>query len=167
MSKKLAISVDGKPEDKSTGTQRGVRGMCLGFSPTQNQTDCHIWWIGDTCFALTVAETWRPFRSASALRPTASFTPDPYIVTEHTGCLLSQFEERNTTANNNQTMTSPYEEDIIQSDLISDLVANAFNDANEESSEEEATEGLEDSNEEADSSDIVPQIIVDELDSNT
>jgi hypothetical protein len=35
---------------------------------------------------------------------------------EHNGDLLSQFEERNATANNDQTViTSPFEEDIIHS----------------------------------------------------
>jgi hypothetical protein len=41
------------------------------------------------------------------------------------------------------------------------------NDLNKDSSEEEATEGLKESNHEAVSSDIVPQIVDDELDSNT
>ena len=42
---------------------------------------------------------------------------------EHTGDLLSQFEEGNATANTDQTATtSPFEEDIIHSDLISDPV---------------------------------------------
>ncbi len=73
---------------------------------------------------------------------------------------MSQFEEGNATANNNQTaITSPFEEDIIHSDLISDHI--------EDSSEEEVTEGLEKNNEEAGSSDIVPQIVDDGLDSNT
>ncbi len=40
-----------------------------------------------------MAETWKPFHDALALRPTASFIPDPYTVLEHTGDLLSQFEE--------------------------------------------------------------------------
>ena len=36
---------------------------------------------------------------------------------------MSQFEEGNATASNDQTATtSPFEEDIIHSDLISDLV---------------------------------------------
>ncbi len=73
---------------------------------------------------------------------------------------MTFFEEENATANNNQTATSsPFEEDIIQSDLILDPV--------EDSSEEEATEGLKESNEEAVSSDIVPQIVDDGLDFNT
>jgi hypothetical protein len=42
-----------------------------------------------------VAETWRPFHDALALRPTASFIPVSYTVLEHTGDLLSQFEEGN------------------------------------------------------------------------
>jgi hypothetical protein len=49
-----------------------------------------------------MAETWRPFHDALALRPTASFIPDSSTVMEHTGKLLSQFEEGNTTANNYQ-----------------------------------------------------------------
>ncbi len=73
---------------------------------------------------------------------------------------MSQFEEGNATANGNQTeTTSPFEEDIIHSDLISD--------PGEDSSEEDATEDLEDSKEEAGSSDAVPQIVDDGLDSNT
>jgi hypothetical protein len=68
-----------------------------------------------------VAGTWRPSHDALALRPTASFIPESYTVLEHTGDLLSQFEERNAAANNNQTATtSPFEEDIIHSDFISD-----------------------------------------------
>jgi hypothetical protein len=108
-----------------------------------------------------VAETWRPFHDALSLRPTASFIPDSYAVLENTGDLLSQFEEGNAIANNdNQTATtSPFDEDIIHSDLISDPV--------EASSEEEVTEGSEENNEEAGSSDIVPQIVDDGLDSNT
>ncbi len=79
---------------------------------------------------------------------------------EQTGDLLFQFEEGNATAHNNQTATtSPFEEDIIHSDLISDPV--------EDSSEEEVTESSEENNEEADSSDIAPQIVDDGLDSNT
>jgi hypothetical protein len=35
IAKKWAISVDGKPEDISKGTQRGIRGFHLGFSSTQ------------------------------------------------------------------------------------------------------------------------------------
>ncbi len=51
---------------------------------------------------------------------------------EHTGDLLSQFKEWNATAHNNQTATtSPFEEVIIHSDLISDPV--------EDSIEEEVT----------------------------
>ncbi len=79
---------------------------------------------------------------------------------EHTGDLLSQFEEGNATATNDQTATtSPLEEDIIHSDLISDPV--------EDSSEEEMAEEPEDNNEEADISDTVPQVVDDGLDTNT
>jgi hypothetical protein len=92
--------------------------------------------ICDETFASTVAETWKPFHDALALRPTASFIPDSYTVMEHTGDLLSQFEEGNATANNDQTATtSPFEEDIIHSDLISDPV--------EDSSEEDTAEDPE------------------------
>ncbi len=35
--KKWTIAVDGKPEDNSKGTQRGIRGIHLGFSPTQKE----------------------------------------------------------------------------------------------------------------------------------
>ncbi len=42
---------------------------------------------------------------------------------EHTGDLLSQFEEGNATANNDQTeTTSAVEEDVIHLDLISNPV---------------------------------------------
>ena len=72
----------------------------------------------------------------------------------------SKYISTNATASGNQTeTTSPFEEDIIHSDLISDPV--------EESSEEEATEGTEESHEPAGSSDTVPQIVDDGLDSNT
>ncbi len=74
---------------------------------------------------------------------------------------MSQFEEGNATASNDQTATtSPFEEDTIHSDFISGPV--------KASSEEKVTEASEDSNaEEAGSSDIVPQIVDDGLDSNT
>jgi hypothetical protein len=170
IAKKWTISVDDKPEDNSKGTQRGIRGIYLGISPTQKGLLLYVPFtrqiimygdvIHDETFASTVAENWRPFHDALALRPTASFIPDPYTVLEHTGDFLSQFEEGNATANNNQTATtSPFEEDIIHSDLISDPV--------EVSNEEEATEGLEESKEEAVSSDIVPQIVDNSLDFNT
>ncbi len=170
IAKKWTISVDGKPVDNSKGTQRGIRGIHLGFSPTQKGLllyvlstrqiviSGHV--ICNETFASPEAEAWRPFYDALALRPTASFIPDSYTVLEHTGDLLSQFEEGNATANNDQTATMfPFEEDIIHSDLISDPV--------EDSSEEEATEGLEENNEEARSSDAVPQTVDDGLDSNT
>ncbi len=116
--------------------------------------------ICDETSASTVADTWKSFHDALALRPTASFIPDSYTVTEHTGDLLSQLEEGNATANNNQTAkTSFFERDIIHSDLISDPV--------EDSSEEKVTEGSEENNEEAESPDIVPQIADDGLGSNT
>ncbi len=103
-----------------------------------------------------MADSLRPFHDALALRPTASFIPDSYTVLEHTGDLLSQFEEGNATSIYNQTATtSPFEEDIIHSDLISDPV--------EDSSEEEVTEGSAENNGETDSSDIVPQIVDDGL----
>ncbi len=107
-----------------------------------------------------MAETWRPFHDALALRPTASFIPDSYTVMEHTGDLLSQFEERNATATNDQTATtSSFEEDIIHSDRISDPV--------EDTSEEEIAEDSEENNEEAVTSDTVPQVVDDGLDINT
>jgi hypothetical protein len=81
-------------------------------------------------------------------------------VLEHTGDLLSQFEEGNATAHNNQTATtSPFEEGIIHSDLISDPV--------EESSEEEIADDPEEVTEETEGSATVPQTVDDGLDSNT
>ncbi len=162
--------MDGKPEENSKGTQRGIRGIHLGFSPTQKGLLLYAPFtrqivisgdvICDETFASTVAETWRPFHNALALQPTASFIPVSYIVLEHTGDLLSQFEEGNATANNNQmATTSPFEEDIIHSNLISDPV--------EDFSEEEVTEGLEETTEEVDSSDIVPRVVDYGLGSNT
>jgi hypothetical protein len=142
----------------------------LGFSPMQKGLLLYVPStrqivisgdvICDETLASTVAETQRPFHDALALRPTASFIPDSYTVLEYTGDLLSQFEEGNATANNNQTATtSPFEEDIIHSDLISDPI--------EDSSEEEIAENSEETTEETESSDIVPQIVDDGLDSNT
>ncbi len=85
--------------------------------------------ICDETFASTMAEIWRPFHDALALRPTASFIIDSYTALEHTGDLVSQFEEGNATANNNQTATtSPFEEGIIHSDLISDPVEDSSED---------------------------------------
>jgi hypothetical protein len=81
-------------------------------------------------------------------------------VLEHTGDLSSQFEEGNAKTNNNQTATTvPFEEDIIHSDFISDSV--------EDSSKEEVTAGLVENDDEAGSSDIVPQVVDDRLGSNT
>ncbi len=88
-----------------------------------------------------MAKTWRPFHDALALRPTASFIPDSYTVLEHTGDLLSQFEEGNATANY----------------LISDPV--------EESSEMEITEDPEETSEETEVSPTIPQTFDDGLDS--
>ena len=80
--------MDGKPEDNSKGTQRGIRGIHLGFSPTQKGLLLYVPStrqivisgdvICDETFASTVAETWKPFHDALALRPTASFIPDSY-----------------------------------------------------------------------------------------
>jgi hypothetical protein len=116
--------------------------------------------ICDETFASTVAETWKHFHDALALKLTASFIPDSYTVLEHTGGLLTQFEEGNATANNNQTATtSPFEEDIIHSDLISDPV--------QESSEEEIADDSEETTEEIEGSATVPLIVDDGLESNT
>ncbi len=69
--------MDGKPEDNSKGTQRGIRGIHLGFSPTQKGLLLYVSStrqivisgdvICDETFASTVAETWKPFRDALAL----------------------------------------------------------------------------------------------------
>jgi hypothetical protein len=90
IAKKWTTSVDGKPKDNSKGTQRGIRGMHLGFFPTQK---CLLLYtpstrqkviagdvICDETYASTAAETWRPFRDALALRPTVSFIPDSCTV---------------------------------------------------------------------------------------
>ncbi len=154
IAKKWTISVGGKPEDNSKGPLRGIRGIHLGFFPTQKGLLLYFfstWQIvisGDVIcnetFASTAAETQRLFHDALVLRPIdASFIPVPQTVLEHTGDLLSQFEQGNATANKNQATTSLFEEDVFHLDLISDPV--------EDSSEEEVTEGLEESNEDASS----------------
>ena len=43
IAKKWTISVDGKPEDNSKGTQRGIRGIHLGFSPLRK--DCYFMFL--------------------------------------------------------------------------------------------------------------------------
>ncbi len=52
IAKKWTISVDGKPEDNSKGTQRRIRGIHLGFFPTLKgllllcpfyKADCDVW----------------------------------------------------------------------------------------------------------------------------
>ncbi len=102
IAKKWTISMDGKPEDNSKGTQRDIRGIHLGFSSTQKGLILYVPStirqivisgdvICDETFASTVTETWRPFHDALALMPTASFITDSYTVLEHTGDLLSQF----------------------------------------------------------------------------
>ncbi len=70
VAKKLTISVDGKPEDNSKGTQREFRGIHLGFSPTPKGLLLYVPStrqivisgdvICDETFASTVAETWKP-----------------------------------------------------------------------------------------------------------
>jgi hypothetical protein len=52
---------------------------------------------------------------------------------EHTGDLLSLFEEANAAANNQTTTTSTYEKDMIYSDFISDPVTDDSNALNEDS----------------------------------
>ena len=98
IAKKWIISVEGKPEDNSKGTQRGIRRIHLGFSPTQKGWLLYVPYIRqivisgvvicDETFASTVAETWRPFHDALALRPETSFIPDPHTFVEHTGDVL-------------------------------------------------------------------------------
>jgi hypothetical protein len=71
--------VNGKPEYNSKGTQRGIRGIHKGFSPTQKgwlfyvPSTRQIVISGDlycdNSFASTAAETCRPFHDALALRP--------------------------------------------------------------------------------------------------
>ncbi len=42
IAKKWTIPVDGKPEDNSKGTQSGIRGKHLGFSPTQKNCSFYV-----------------------------------------------------------------------------------------------------------------------------
>jgi hypothetical protein len=158
IAKKWKNLVNGKPEDDSKGAHRGIRGIHLGFSPTQKGWLLYVLFntrqifitrdeICDETFASAVAET--------------SFIPDPYTIIEHAGDLLSQFEEVNTAVQGDQTATAfPYDEDIIHSDLISDPIT----DNKEVSSEEENTteESVEDI-----SAGVIPQTPDDGLDSNT
>ncbi len=79
VAKRWTLSVDGKPEDNSKGTQRGIRGMHFGFSPNQKGLLLYVLFtrqivisgdvIRDKTFAPTAAETWIPFHDALALRP--------------------------------------------------------------------------------------------------
>jgi len=89
---------------------------------------------------------------------------------EHTGDLLSQFEEGNTAVNHSQTATtSPHEEDIIHSDLISDPIMDDPHIPHEDSDEDtnEADENIEDTfQDEPNTGDSVPQIIDDGLETN-
>jgi len=171
IAKNGTISVDGKPEVNSKGTQRGIRGIHLGFSPTQKgwllyvPSTRQIVISGDVIcdenFASTVAETWRPFHDALALRPETSFIPDPHTFVEHTGDMLSQVEEGNTVVRDGQTVTPlPYEEDIAHSDLISDSISEDKGVSSEE--EVHATDqSVRDISAEA-----IPQLLNDGLDSN-
>ncbi len=71
IAKMWSISVNGKPEDNSRGTQRGIRGIQFGFPPMQkglilyaSSTKEIVIYGDDICdgtFASTAAETWRPF----------------------------------------------------------------------------------------------------------
>jgi hypothetical protein len=95
IAKKWTISVDGKPEDNSKSTQRGIIEIHLGFSPTQKGRLLYIPStrqiiisgdvICDETFASTVAEAWRLFHDALALQPETSFIPDLHTFVEHTG----------------------------------------------------------------------------------
>jgi hypothetical protein len=70
--------------------------------------------------------------------------------------MLSQFEEGNTAVRDGQTVTtSPYEEDIVHSDLISDPIS----EDKEVSSEEE--DNATDENVEDISAEVIPQVIND------
>jgi hypothetical protein len=70
--------------------------------------------------------------------------------------MLSQFEEGNTAVRYGQTVTtSPYEEDIVHSDLISDPIS----EDKEVSSEEE--DNATDENVEDISAEVIPQVIND------
>ncbi len=108
--------MDSKPEDNSKGTQRGIRGVHIGFPPTQRGLLLYVPStrqivisgnaMCDETFASTVADTWTPFHDALVVRPTTSLIPDTHTVVEHTGDPLSQFEEGNAAANNKQTATT-------------------------------------------------------------
>jgi hypothetical protein len=70
IAKKWTTLVNGKPEDNSKGTQRGISGIHLEFSPTQKGLLLYVPStrqivisgdvICDETFASTVTETWRP-----------------------------------------------------------------------------------------------------------
>jgi hypothetical protein len=97
-----------------------------------------------------------------ALQPETSFIPDPHTFVEHTGDMLSQFEEGYTAVRDGQTATTlPYEEDIVHSDLISDP---PISEDKEVSSEEE--DNATDESIESISTEVIPQVIDDGLDSN-
>ncbi len=162
--------MDGKPEDNNKRNQREIRGIHLGFFSNSEgiaplcsvyKADCHIWGC-HLGWNLCIHCGWdlETFSWNSSFQTHCLIYSWFICCVEHTGDLLSQFEEGNARADNNQTATTSFhfEEDIIHSDLISD--------PDEDSSEEEVTNGIEENNEEAGSSDIVPQIVEDGLDSN-
>ncbi len=65
----------------------GMIGIHISFSPTQKKLLMYVPStkqivlsgdiICDEIFVSTAAETWKPFHNVIALRPTASFFPDP------------------------------------------------------------------------------------------
>jgi hypothetical protein len=77
--KKWTTLVDCKPEDNSKGIQRGIKGIHLGFSPTQKGLLLFVPFtrkivisgdvICDETFASAVAETWRPYHLLQLLDP--------------------------------------------------------------------------------------------------
>jgi hypothetical protein len=74
---------------------------------------------------------------------------------------LSQFEEGNTAVRDGQTVTTlPYEEDIVNSDLISDPISEdkEVSSGEEDNATDESVEDI--------STEAIPQVIDDGLDSN-
>ena len=99
VAKKWTVLIDGKRRENST--QRGIRGVFIGFPANQKGYLLYIpssWQIvvsGDVAFDETfysaIPTTWKPFNDSLVLRPTASFIPDPNTTVEVTGDINSMF----------------------------------------------------------------------------
>jgi len=125
IAKKWIISVDDKPEDNERHQRKSLRiltnpermaSLCFLYKADCYFREGNLWWN------LCIHSSWdlEIFSWCLALQPETPFIPDPHTCVEHTGDLLSQFQEGNKAWNGQIVTTLPYEEDIVHSDVIPD-----------------------------------------------